>query len=97
MPHRRVFLFVDCGIADEPVLKTFVFLSVNTSWSEDAGAGGAAARRQPQAEPNTHGISWKPAAEAGAEWAPLPSGANGAREMWERAQAQRGIISLTRN
>jgi len=35
--------------------------------SEDAGAGGAAARRQPQAELNTHCISWKPAAEAGAE------------------------------
>jgi len=44
-------------------LKTFSFLRVNGTWSEDAGAGGAAARRQPQAEPNTHGKSKKRAAK----------------------------------
>ncbi|MFH1875794.1 MAG: hypothetical protein ABH865_02775, partial [Candidatus Omnitrophota bacterium] len=48
------FLFDDCGIADELLLKTEYFLGVDTSCGEDAGAGGAAARRQPQAEPNTH-------------------------------------------
>jgi hypothetical protein len=48
------FFIVDCGIADEPAL--------TTALSEDAAAGAAAAQPQPQAELNTHGISWKRAA-----------------------------------
>jgi len=40
--------------------------------NEDAGAGGAAARRQPQAEPNTHCTSWKAAGLSGRQAKALP-------------------------
>jgi len=71
-------------------------LSVNTSWSEDAGAGAAAAQPQPQAEPDTHCISKKAAAEAAAKRRPAPTQA----EAMHAAQGSAGqgagpILSLT--
>jgi len=58
------FFIVDCGIADE--------LALTTALSKDAGAGGAATRRQPQAELNTYYVSWKPAGQGRRQRSPAP-------------------------
>jgi hypothetical protein len=53
IPPSSGFYLSKGGMRTSPY-KNFCFLRVKGTCCEDAGAGGAAARRQPQAEPNPH-------------------------------------------
>jgi hypothetical protein len=77
-------------IADEPLVKNFVLLFINTFWGEDACVlrciFTSIRKTQNQAEAAIKLARSQPT-QAGAEGALAPARATGAREMWEPDRA----------